>query len=239
MDRLKPENVMRKKRTDVDFSNHVLTITRSKDYLVYNFAIPGTRTKSIRFINTHGIMAVTGDYGNWIFCREFHRSSEGVSDMYWVEKLKIASTQDPYNFDSEAAVKEIEELLENPDHEFSDQEKDWLERLKVAAKDGEYSYIAEAMDRPGSFEAEMIPRGKVYNSWLPIIFDAFDEICQRVLPEPEPIDSVKLEAAIAKFREYFPANLKQYMWGQAFETIRRIFPLLHTPSKRELKWQQN
>jgi hypothetical protein len=94
-----------------------------------------------------------------------------------------------------------------------------LEDLKGSVSGGEYSYIAKAMDRPGSFEAEMIPRGKVYNSWLPIIFDAFDEMCQRVLPEPEPLDSAKLEAAIIKFREHFPADLQNYMWGPAFETI--------------------
>jgi hypothetical protein len=212
---------MRKKRTDVDFSNHVLTITRSKDCLLYNFAIPGRHTYSVQFINTHGIMVVTGDYGNWVFCREFHRSEEGVSDSYWIEKLKISSTQDPYVFDSDEAARQVKELLEDSDHEFSEVEKEWLNELLIAAQDGEYSYIAKAMDRPGCFEAEMIPRGKVLNSWLPIIFDAFDEICRRILPEPELPDSAELETAIKKFRDYFPSEplRDHYIWGNAFETI--------------------
>jgi hypothetical protein len=172
---------MREKRTDVDFSKHVLTTTKHDNIItIYDFSIPGTCARSIKFINTQGIMAVTGDYGNWVFCREFHPSEEGVSDSYWVQKLKINSTQDPYIFDATTAQMEIDELLNDEDFEFSDEEKIWLEHLKRAASDGEYEYISEAMDRPSSFDAEMIPRGKILNYWLPIIFDAFDEIYDRM-----------------------------------------------------------
>ena len=40
------------------------------------------------------LCVVTGDVGNWMFCREFHPSSKGhVSDYYWVEKLQMSSSQ--------------------------------------------------------------------------------------------------------------------------------------------------
>jgi hypothetical protein len=215
-----------KKRTDIDFSKHVVTTTQHEGLLIHNLAVPGTRIHSVVFINTQGILAITGDYGNWIFCREFHPGpKEYVSDHYWIQKLKIASTQDPYTFDSKTAQDEIKELLgipmadltpeekkkldelgvhskediervlqtmEDSDdkdlltdllsecNKYSPEEREWLQELSNAADGGEYEYIATAMDRPGKFEAECIPRGKVLNYWLLCIFDAFDEICQRL-----------------------------------------------------------
>lgn len=172
---------MKEKRTDVDFGKHVLTTKKNGDVAIYSLVVPGSRMESVIFINAEGILAVTGDYGNWIFCREFHPGpEESVCDHYWTQKLKIASCQDPYQFDSDVARQEIEELLKNQDYEFSDEEKEWLEELSVEANQGEYSYIAKAMDRPSSFESEMVPKGKTLNVWLKIIFDAFDEICNRV-----------------------------------------------------------
>ena len=93
---------MNKKRvSSLDFSKHVVTVEKQEGLLIHTLAIPGTITQSVKFINTQGIMAVTGDYGNWIFCREFHPSPTGsVSDSYWCEKLRISSRQDPYEFDS-------------------------------------------------------------------------------------------------------------------------------------------
>lgn len=170
-----------KQRTETDFSKHEFTGTLQKDLAIYTLAIPRTHMKSVVFINTQGIMAVTGDYGNWIFCREFHPGpDEDVSDMYWMQKLRIASTQEPCNFETAEAQRQIDELQKNPDYDFSEEEKEWLKELYWAADDGEYSYIAKAMDRPSSFESEMIPKGKVTNYWLLVIFDAFDEICKRM-----------------------------------------------------------
>lgn len=220
-----------KKRTDVDFSKHVLNISKNDLVTIYDFAIPGTYSRSIKFINTCGIMTVTGDYGNWVFCREFHPDKDGVSDGYWVEKLRILSCQDPYEFDTDTAREQIQELLgfrgmylsveekarlealkiktpgdvlialnkyelkdlsltdedielledlRSNGNSLSDEERSWLSRLYDAAGQGEYPYIAEAMNRPWSFETECIPKGKIFHSWLPIIFDAFDEICRRV-----------------------------------------------------------
>ena len=69
--------------------------------------------------------------------------------------------------------------------ELSDEEKEWLRELSAAADDGEYAYNGKAVEYPSTFEAEMIPRGKVVNTWLLVIFDAFDEICKRLKLEQE------------------------------------------------------
>lgn len=168
-----------KKRTSVDFSKHELTINSCECAVIHCLKIPGTITNSIKFINTSGILAVTGDFGDWIFCREFHPSSDGyVSDSYWTSKAKIGTCQDPYVFDYEFAKEEIKLLLEQ--HEFSDEEKEWLNDLSNEADQGEYSFIAKVMDHPSTFETEMIPDGKKFRQWLLIIFDGFEEICNRI-----------------------------------------------------------
>lgn len=166
-------------RTDVDFSKHEVIVKKSEDFLSHYLKLPNTVTQGILFINTNDIMAVTGDYGNWIFCREFHPSATGsVSDRYWIEKLKICSCQDPFDFDSDVAKKEIEEL--KLEHEFSEEEKEWLDDLSDEADQGEYAYIAKAMGHPNSFDTEMIPRGQSINWWLSVVFDGFEEICNRI-----------------------------------------------------------
>jgi hypothetical protein len=172
---------MREKRTTIDFSKHIVTVTKHEGLLIYNFAIPGTLTNSVIFINTKGIMAVTGDFGNWIFNREFHPSKNNyVEDIYWLEKLRLSSSQNPYEFDSDTAKKQIKELLDDPDHNLTPNEQEWLQELSDAANGGEYEYIAEAMDRPSSFEVEIIPQGKITKYWVLCIFDAYDEICNRI-----------------------------------------------------------
>jgi hypothetical protein len=171
---------MREKRTTIDFSKHVITTTKYEGISIYTIAIPGTLTNSVTFINTKGIMAVTGDFGNWIFCREFHPSKNNyVEDVYWLEKLRLASSQDPYEFDPDTAKNQIKELLENKEHKLSPNEQEWLQELSNAANEGEYVYIAKAVNRPRNFEAETIPHGKITKYWVLCIFDAYDEICKR------------------------------------------------------------
>ena len=105
-----------KKRTDIDFSKHEVIITKLDNVVepcvIHYLKLPDTRMNSIKFINCGGVLSVTGDYGNWIFCREFHPSEkEYVSGSYWEEKLRIASCQDPYEYDEDATVAEINRLL--------------------------------------------------------------------------------------------------------------------------------
>lgn len=178
------DNNMKGKRTGIDFSKHELhkSSYAGGESVVYDLKIPNTIFNRIKYINTEDIMAVTGDYGNWIFCRGFHPSKDGnACDNYWAEKLRIASTQDPMKFSGTEACGAIDALLADPQNEFSEEEKEWLGELQDAAKGGEeYAYIAKGMECPGSFPTEMIPSGKVYDVWFLTILDGFDEMCRRL-----------------------------------------------------------
>lgn len=182
-----------KKRTDIDFSKHTLTVTKAPGYMVYDFGKPGSSCNRIKFINTSGIMAVTGDFGNWIFCREFHPSEDGrVSDQYWCEKLKIASVQEPYEYDEDGTHKRLLTELKE-EEELTEEEKEYLEEC-LRLTDMEFDYDAYAYRQGvGRYEdSESIIKVRRVKIWLQYIFDGFDEICSRLkeqsanqLPHPE------------------------------------------------------
>jgi hypothetical protein len=174
-----------KKRTSIDFSKHVLTTFEDKYVTIYEFKIPGTYTHSMKFINTSGVMTVTGDWGNWVFCREFHPGPEnGVSDGYWIEKLHISSCQKPYKYDSDETTRRLKERLQEIKEEYEEgsryeQLKEYYESC-LENVDDYYDYIQAARDHPGFMDAESIIEGKELNRWLEAIFDGFDEICSRM-----------------------------------------------------------
>ena len=171
---------LRKKRTDKDFSKYVLEEIRpNDDILVYKFGVPDKYCGSLVFINAYGVLSVTGDYGNWIFCREFSASPDGyVSDGYWCEKLRIASTQKPSDYDHEATREEIKEMLNEED--IDEEDKEYLEDLLDHLDEGEERYLVYAHDNlPKGRDHEFVPLRKKLNPWLEVIFDAFEEICER------------------------------------------------------------
>ncbi len=172
------------KRTKLDFSNHEVLVTKTDEILIHHLKIPGTRMDSIKFINTNGIMAVTGDYSNWMFCREFHPSARydsGVSDEYWLEKLEIHSCQRPYRFDPEGTASQIKELLADKDEPPTEEEKEYLETCLSNVYD-EVNYNYEAFrNNVGRYEDhEYIPFVEKLHVQLPYVFDGFDEICRRL-----------------------------------------------------------
>jgi len=100
-----------RRRTNIDFSKHVLTIDETTNAVIYGFKKPETYHGAIKFINTSGILAITGDYGNWIICREFHPSADGhVSDGYWCEKIRLSSSQKVSDHDPKATEDLINEI---------------------------------------------------------------------------------------------------------------------------------
>lgn len=168
-------------RSNVDFSNHILTEIRNENVLIHRFYQKDTCCYGITFINSCGILAVTGDCGNWIFCREFHPSAkgDGVSVGYWVEKLKISSTQEPLDFDPVATKKEIEKRLQEDDLDKED--KEYLEDILTDVDEGEFWYQAKAYDKlPSHRDHEFVPYREELNPMLCVVFDAFDEICRRM-----------------------------------------------------------
>lgn len=168
----------------IDFSNHVYSKFSDKYCTIYELKIPNTIINSIRFINSSGIMTVTGDFGNWVFCREFHPSANGaVSTGYWDEKLEIASVQNSHIFDSDETIREIEqyrnEYIEENDI-ISDEMMSWFEDLENNVFD-EYDYINVAYrQNPAHIDHEYIPFGKVRHIWLEYIYDGFNEMCKRI-----------------------------------------------------------
>lgn len=179
---------LRTKRTDIDFSKHELIIKKNEDILIHYLKKPNTGIDSIKYINTSSIMAVTGDYGNWIFCREFHPSKEGyVSDGYWLEKLSIASSQEGEEFNSEDTRKEIEEGLKVKLEEYGyegeelQQARDYYNELLryVDLSESEYTSFAYN-NQPGFMDSEEVPHCKTTKSWLEVVFDGFNEICNRL-----------------------------------------------------------
>ncbi len=165
-------------RTGVDFSGHELHVVKTDEILIHHLKKPDTHYDSIKFINTQDVMSVTGDFGNWIFCREFHPSIDGC------EKLVTASTQKPY----ELLQGEIDEFEENPNDYSSDQEQqeEFLEYLKDCQhhSDSEFEYTSFAYtNNHNLMEAEDVPYGETIQTWLQIIFDGFEDICSRMKKE--------------------------------------------------------
>jgi hypothetical protein len=184
---------MKGKRTSIDFSNHEHRIeifkSGEKEIRVDHFQVGNSSTNYIQFINTDRVMTVTGDFGNWIFCRPFHPSPKGgVSEQYWIEKLRISSSQELARYDADETEKEIKELIKNglEEYGYKDDElkeiKDWFKEL-LQEVDDELNYTYKAFreyGRPNFIDGEQIPLCKKVNQWLLIIFDAFDEICRRL-----------------------------------------------------------
>jgi hypothetical protein len=172
-------------RTKVDFSKHELEVIKNDHVLIHRFKLPDREYyHSVTFINTCGIMSVTGDFGNWIFCREFHLNSEfgGVSDGYWNEKLSIHSTQTYAKFDSEATLEEIQEFEEKYDeeNEMPEEVADWVQELKENV-DSELDYTNIAYrEKPSSIDYECVPFGKKQDSHLSAVYDAIEAICEKL-----------------------------------------------------------
>jgi hypothetical protein len=183
-----------KKRSNWDFSNHThrVEIFKSKEgneMRADHFREGNSSIGYIKFVNDSYGLSVFGDFGNWVFCRPFHPSAEGfVSEMYWNEKLKIGSSQDHAKYDSEGTAKEIEQLIKSGLKEYGykgkelKQAKEWFKDLLTYTDDEvEYLYHAyRCWEKPSFIDYEQIPLCKKGSVQLEIIFDAFDEICNRL-----------------------------------------------------------
>ncbi len=176
-----------KRKNSFDFSKHELKVTRNDDVLIHEFKRPDSIVGKLVFINTRGVMAVTGDFGNWIFCREFHPSGDkdsGVSRGYWDEKLEIYSCQKSKIYSSDQTLKDIKEFVKdfkkNYDRKMNEEEKEWVEEL-INNVDDEfyYTYIAYR-DYPNTISYEDVPYGKERPSHLDCVYDGFDAMCEYI-----------------------------------------------------------
>ncbi len=179
------------KRTGVEFGAHDVTILHPLEHIVsYLLAVNNMYIGSIRFTNAFGVMTVTGDWGNWVFCREFYPNDKdsGVCDTYWLEKLKTGSYQDPYEFDEEETRKEIKSWLDGT-HEYFDEENpltsgehEYLHDCLYALNGSELQYTHVAhFENVGRFkDHDRVPLVKKPKYWLLVIFDAFDCMVERL-----------------------------------------------------------
>lgn len=182
------------KRTHINFSKHEhrREIFKSEDgneIIVDHLQIGRSRCGYFKFINSNDNLSVTGDYGNWIFCRPFvPHPEESVSEGYWCEKLSIYSIQEPYEYDADATRKSINKFIESglEDYGYEDEEleeiKEWFTEL-LDCVDSEHEYLNKTVynyDGPRSLDVDYIPHDKTMKPRLNYIFDAFEEICNRL-----------------------------------------------------------
>lgn len=178
------------KRTGIDFSRHEVIVFESDRLKIWHLKQPGTVIHNIKYINCDGIMAVTGDFGNWIFCREFHPSADGgVSDGYWDEKLRMESEQKSHQYSPELTKEAVEKFKkEFPDiygREMNEEEKYWVESLEDSVDDY-YEYIYRGhRENPSEIDHESVPFEEERIFWLKCVYDGFDEICRRMKEEKE------------------------------------------------------
>ena len=186
---------MKEPRTDFDFSKHEhriekFTSQEGNEIRVDHLQIGKSRSLYLKFINASGTLTVSGDFGNYVFCRPFIPSKGGsVSEMYWYEKLNTHSLQsfenEDYDFDS--IIEELEAELEGVEENYSEENqegvKDYIKILIAAAGDNdklEYEYAAFRSSMPNCLDYEFAPIYKKTNHRLQIVFDAFEEICKRI-----------------------------------------------------------
>lgn len=177
-----------KKRTKYDFSKHDLIVTESDICSVYWLKKPDSNySHSVKFINSNGILAVTGDYGNWIFCREFHPGKKGfVSDGYWNEKLRINSVQDSDVYNPEETIKQLKYEIKKglKEYGYSGEDlkdiKEFYNDVLLDVVDEESVYLEKMYsEAPRCLDTECIPYVKTTQPSLNYVYDAFDEICSR------------------------------------------------------------
>jgi len=190
---------MRERKSNLDFKDHVFTTKVEGDTITYTLKKPNTWIHSLVFVNTAGILAVTGDYGNWIFSREFHPSFGGyVSEMYWIEKLNNSSSQVPGKYDSDATAQEIrekiKEIVDTPEDSDDIELLEYYENLLNYVHDEiEYTYMAYRELPSSCVDLESIPFVKELDYWLYVVFDAFDEMCNRMGVENKQLENVTVK----------------------------------------------
>ena len=180
---------MKGKRTEIEFENHELLTSNQDGLLIHELKKPDTLCGRIRFVNIKGAMMVLGDYGHWMFCREFHPSGDGhVDDHYWIEKLEMYSTQKGKEYDSEATLGKLYDGINGGDLEEYGYVGDELDIMKeyyeccMRFSDNEWEYVAFAHgdNKPHFIDHDQVPFVQRTKQWLLIVFDGFDEVCRRI-----------------------------------------------------------
>lgn len=175
-------------RTQTNFENHQLTIKELDGIIIYTFKKPDTIEQQLIFIIGYDVTTVTGDFGNWVFNREFTPALNGtVSDDYWDEKLQSASRQEIEHFDSDDTAEKIMEFCSTFEEKFgremNEAEGEWIEQLETYADDEvDYMYMFNKHYPTETLNSEdteiLITFARSH--CLKVIYDAFDVMCSRM-----------------------------------------------------------
>lgn len=182
------------KRTKIDFTKHEIEIIEHNTAIIHEFKKPDTKIHSIVFINACGVLSVTGDFGNWIFSRQFIPGalSDRVSDQYWDEKLRINSTQQPQKFDPDKTRLELLDFKKQLIEDFSQDGDDVINKIEEWCSNlenslnycSEFEYMrAVYEDIPDFVDLESIPIATIRDSSLNAVYDAFDIMCDKLATE--------------------------------------------------------
>ena len=157
----------------------------NKKLRIHQLKLKDSNNLKVKITNFDGICTITGDLGNYIVCREFIPKPNGyISDYYFIEKLEYCSTQKGLEFDSEDQEEKLKEwqseLLEDvTDEDKIEEIKEQFESLFAACQtDSQWEFESEIYNSDldfSEFETE-----KKIKMWLLMIFDAFEEICNRL-----------------------------------------------------------
>jgi hypothetical protein len=180
--------MVRTRRTKVNFSGYILSITRTDLIDIYDLNRDGAMIGRVKFSVMKDVTVVTGDFGNWMFSRPFVPEKDGyVSDGYWIEKLEMSSTQKGKDYSSKETEKELRRGIRSGLKEYG-YEGEKLKQAKQFYKNAlcyvdskkEYEDYAYSDEKPKFMDYEDIPFVETTKYWLNVVFDAFEEICRRM-----------------------------------------------------------
>lgn len=172
------------KRTGVDFTEHDLKVVRTPSYKSFELQKGDSMSQRVKFTLIDGVTLVTGDYGNWVFCRPFEPSKDGrVSDGYWFEKLQIASTQEYRDYCPKTTQSLLKERLAETGEDDDSEDLINYYNLCLEYVEDEIEYLSVAREYPDWADYEYIVIGYETKAWLKIVFDAFEHMCQRIAEE--------------------------------------------------------
>jgi len=165
------------------FKNHQFVEIKSEHAIIHKFYQPGTNCYGVTFINSCGILAVTGDLGNWIFCREFIPvpTKQGIDDHYWIQKLQISSEQRGRQFSNDLTRKAIIEAKSELSEVFEDKHEavryyDSCLWALDNMDDSQYQNHAYG-ELPSGWDFESVIYKEETIPQLEYVFDAFDAMC--------------------------------------------------------------
>lgn len=179
------------KYSEFDFSNHNLKVEEYEHITIHTLQLSETSSRlKVRFMNIPSHLIIDGDFGSWMFCRNFYpngRYDDYCQPSYWMEKLRMDSSQDPAKFDKDETEKELLEGINGGLEEYGyegDKLKEAIEFFDDLLQfylDDEIEYQYQAFRKlPYFMDCEQIPYVRTAPIQLLIVFDAFNEICNRL-----------------------------------------------------------